>query len=45
MLTGQASEEAIERAKRYANLHRCFSKPWDSGELMTTIQSAVKKLQ
>lgn len=45
MLTGQASEEAVERAKRYANLYRCFSKPWDSRELITTIQSAVKQLQ
>lgn len=45
MLTGQASEDAIERAKIYANLYHCFAKPWDSGELMKTIQSAVKKLQ
>lgn len=44
MLTGQASEEAIERAKKYANLHRCFSKPWDSRELIETIQSAVAQL-
>lgn len=44
MLTGQASEEAIERAKKYANLHRCFSKPWNSRELIETIQSAVAQL-
>lgn len=44
MLTGQASEDAIERAKRYANLYRCLSKPWDSGELIATIQAAIKQL-
>lgn len=44
MLTGQASEEAIERAKKYANLYHCFSKPWDSHELIETIQSAVTQL-
>ncbi len=41
MLTGQAAEEAIERAKKYANLYHCFSKPWDSRELIETLQSAV----
>lgn len=44
MLTGQASEDAIERAKKYANLYRCLSKPWDSDELITTIQAAIKQL-
>jgi DNA-binding NtrC family response regulator len=44
MLTGQASEEAIERAKKYANLYYCFSKPWNSKELIETIRSAVTKL-
>lgn len=44
MLTGQAAEEAIERAKNYANLYRCFSKPWESRELIETIQSAVTRL-
>ncbi len=41
LLTGQASEEAIERAKKEANLYRCFFKPWDSRELIQSIQSAV----
>lgn len=44
MLTGQASEEVIERAKKYANLYRCFSKPWNSRELIEAIQSAVAQL-
>lgn len=44
MLTGQANEEAIERAKKYANLYHCFSKPWSSKELIETIRSAVAQL-
>lgn len=44
MLTGQANEEAIERAKKYANLYRCCSKPWESGELIETIRAAVGQL-
>ncbi len=44
MLTGQAPEEVIKRAKECANLYCCFSKPWDSGELIETIQSAIAQL-
>ncbi len=29
MLTGQADQEAIERAKLHANLHCCIYKPWE----------------
>ena len=42
MLTGQASEDAIERAINEANLYRCLHKPWNSDELITTIQSGLK---
>lgn len=41
MLTGQADDEAIDRAKNQANLHRCLSKPWSEVELFETIESAV----
>lgn len=44
MLTGQADEEAIARAKQDANIHSCLYKPWAEEELIQTIQSALKKL-
>ena len=44
MLTGQANEEAIARAKQEANIHSCLYKPWAEEELIQTIQSALKKL-
>src|ERR687885_1038655 len=42
MLTGQANEEAVERAKNQANLHACLYKPWNSKELMETINSGLE---
>ncbi|TAG91500.1 MAG: response regulator [Oscillatoriales cyanobacterium] len=44
MLTGQADQAAIERAKKQANLHRCLLKPWSQTELLETIKSALSKL-
>jgi len=44
MLTGQADNEAVERAKRLAKLHRCLYKPWDGQELVETIKSGLAKL-
>lgn len=41
LLTGQADEAAIERARRSANLHRCLSKPWSEAELFKTVTSAM----
>lgn len=41
MLTGQADEEAIERAKKQANLHACLYKPWTEQELTQIITSAL----
>ncbi len=41
MLTGQADAEAIERAYRDANLHRCLYKPWSEAELVETITSGL----
>ncbi|NES73189.1 MAG: response regulator [Okeania sp. SIO2D1] len=43
MLTGQADEEAIERAREHANLASCLSKPWNGQELITTIKSELEK--
>lgn len=41
MLTGQADAEAIERAKKEANLHACLHKPWTETELSEIITSAL----
>jgi DNA-binding NtrC family response regulator len=41
MLTGQADEDAIERAKNKAHLHRCLYKPWNAKELIETIRSGI----
>jgi len=43
MLTGQADEDAVERAHQKANLHRCLRKPWDKTELIDTIKSGLVK--
>jgi CheY-like chemotaxis protein len=42
LLTGQADGEAIERAKREANLYCCIHKPWRQEELLETITTALK---
>ncbi|MEG3843832.1 response regulator [Microcoleus sp. herbarium14] len=44
MLTGQADEVAVNRAKKFANLHCCISKPWSESELLETIKSGLSKL-
>lgn len=41
MLTGQADEAAIERARQDANLYACISKPWTEIELKQVITSAL----
>jgi DNA-binding NtrC family response regulator len=41
MLTGQADQEAIERAQKSANLYAFFPKPWDENELIETLKSAI----
>lgn len=42
MLTGQADETAIERAKQQANLYACLHKPWTAKELCQIIASALE---
>ncbi|MEM7757045.1 MAG: response regulator [Cyanobacteria bacterium P01_A01_bin.40] len=41
MLTGQADETAIERARKEANLHACLYKPWTEDELTKIITTAI----
>jgi CheY-like chemotaxis protein len=41
MLTGQADEAAIERAKQHANLYACIHKPWTEAELEQVISTAL----
>jgi CheY-like chemotaxis protein len=41
LLTGQADDEAVNRAKQLANLHSCLHKPWDGKELIKTIESSL----
>ena len=44
MLTGQADESAINRAKAEANLHTCLFKPWSEAELVEIIKSSLSEL-
>lgn len=44
MLTGQADEDAVERAKKYANLYCYIPKPWNNQELIGIIRSALSEL-
>jgi DNA-binding NtrC family response regulator len=44
MLTGQADEEAIKRAKQQANLYTYLHKPWQTDELIKAINSGLKKI-
>jgi len=44
MLTGQADEVAIKRAKDQANLHSCLYKPWSDQELVETIKSGLAQV-
>lgn len=41
MLTGQADETAVERAKQQANLHACLYKPWTEEELIKVLSSVL----
>lgn len=44
MLTGQAHQDAIERAKKEANLHRCLHKPWTEQDLIETLLSGLEEV-
>jgi response regulator RpfG family c-di-GMP phosphodiesterase len=43
MLTGQADEDAVNRAKAEANLHKLISKPWNVNELIDSIEDGLKE--
>ncbi|NJO93818.1 MAG: response regulator [Hydrococcus sp. RM1_1_31] len=45
MLTGQAEQSAILRAKEQANIHCCLFKPWSEAELIETLKSAFKQFK
>lgn len=42
MLTGQADEEAVARARQEANLYACLRKPWQESELTELISHALR---
>ena len=44
LLTGQADEEAIERTRKYANLHRYLPKPWDEVTLLEVLESGLEEI-
>lgn len=41
LLTGQASPQAIQRAKEVALVDRVINKPWEEKELITALQSLM----
>jgi CheY-like chemotaxis protein len=41
MLSGQADQESVERAKKEANLYKFVAKPWDKDELMREVYNAI----
>ena len=43
MLTGQANDEAINKAKKHAGLFGVLYKPWSEDELFNIIKSALSK--
>lgn len=43
LLTGQADEAAVERAKEQGNLHSYLQKPWSEQELINCIKEGMKK--
>ncbi|MDQ1265249.1 MAG: hypothetical protein QG635_399 [Bacteroidota bacterium] len=42
MLTGQADEAAIQKARDEANLYKCIHKPWRAEDLYDTIESGLE---
>ncbi len=42
LLTGQADEACIARARRDANLYACIHKPWSESELANVVESALR---
>jgi CheY-like chemotaxis protein len=42
MLSGQAEQAAVDRAKKDAGLHEFLSKPWNAEALVDTIRSGLR---
>ena len=42
MLSGQAQQEAVDRAKREAGLHEFLSKPWNAEALVEAIRQGLR---
>ncbi|TGK18609.1 EAL domain-containing protein [Leptospira fluminis] len=45
MLTGQASADSVGNALNNAKLYRYLSKPWDSRDLILTVQEAIRSFE
>lgn len=45
LLTGQSRLEDVRKALNQANLYRYITKPWDSTDLMLTVQEAVRSYE
>ena|SRR5688572_24617732 len=43
MLSGQAQQEAVDRARREAGLHEFLAKPWNAAELIDTIKAGLRE--
>jgi CheY-like chemotaxis protein len=43
MLTGQADEDAIQKAKDEADLYKLIAKPWNVDDLITSIKKGLEK--
>ncbi|MBI9034358.1 MAG: response regulator [Bacteroidales bacterium] len=44
MLTGQATQEAVENAKKNANLHDYIEKPWMESKLVESIRRGLNEI-
>ena len=42
MLSGQAQQDAVDRAKREGGLHDFLAKPWNAAELIETINAGLR---
>ncbi len=42
LLSGQAQQDAVDRAKREGGLHDFLSKPWNAAELVETINAGLR---
>lgn len=43
LLSGQAQQDAVDRARREAGLHEFLAKPWNAAELIETINAGLRE--